>query len=244
MHPSLKELLAFRDGEAAPGVDDHLRSCEKCSAELARLGDLSAQLRALPELKPQSDLWPRALKAARDHRRARRIRTAWAAAVACLLLASGAVLLRHSGVRPPSQKGEGPSAGIGSQAKAAAPEGPGSASSGKVAAAAPSKARPGKGAVDTGPAPNDKAELARLIRQSQQLESVLRRVEASSRVQSGWQAAAVTDLQDHLASVDGRIVAVGQEGRPRQVVGLWRKRVDLLSTLLRVQTEPQGQVRL
>jgi hypothetical protein len=244
MHPSLTELLAFRDGEAAQGVADHLRSCERCTNELERLRLLTAKLKALPECKPPRDLWPGVLKASRHHRRAKRIRLAWAAAAACVLMASAALLLRQSGGGAPSPMGAGPAASASPQASAARPSGPAAEPPGKGAAAAPSTPDPGKASVAASPAPNDQVELARLIRQSQRLESVLRRVEASSRVQSGWQAAAVTDLQDHLASVDGRIVAVGQEGKAQQMVGLWRKRVDLLSTLLRVQTESQGQVCL
>ena len=244
MHPSLTELLAFRDGEAAPGVAEHISSCEGCRAEMERLSLLTDRLRGLPEIKPPRDLWPGIAEAARRQRRAKGIRIAWAAAAACLLMAFAAFFLRHSGVRPPSPKGVEPSAGTGLQAGALEPGKPGSEGPKKDAVAAPSTPTRGKKTVPSGPAPEDQVELARLIRQSQQLESVLRRVEAGSRVQSGWQAAAVTDLQDHLASVDGRIVAVGQEGKPQQMVGLWRKRVDLLSTLLRVQTQPQGQVRL
>lgn len=54
-HLTVEQLLALREPGLEPGVQalrEHLDSCESCSAELDRLDQRIARLRALPVLKP------------------------------------------------------------------------------------------------------------------------------------------------------------------------------------------------
>ena len=54
-HLTIEQLLALREPGLEPGVQalrEHLGSCELCSAELDRLDQRVARLRALPVLKP------------------------------------------------------------------------------------------------------------------------------------------------------------------------------------------------
>ena len=54
-HLTIEQLLALREPGLEPGVQalrEHLDSCELCSAELDRLDQRVARLRALPVLKP------------------------------------------------------------------------------------------------------------------------------------------------------------------------------------------------
>ena len=54
-HLTIEQLLALREPGLEPGVKalrEHLDSCEVCSAELDRLDQRIARLRALPVLKP------------------------------------------------------------------------------------------------------------------------------------------------------------------------------------------------
>jgi hypothetical protein len=54
-HLTMEQLLALREPGLEPGVQalrEHLDSCEVCSAELDRLDQRIARLRALPVLKP------------------------------------------------------------------------------------------------------------------------------------------------------------------------------------------------
>lgn len=54
-HLTIEQLLALREPGLEPGVQafrEHLDSCEVCSAELDRLDQRVARLRALPVLKP------------------------------------------------------------------------------------------------------------------------------------------------------------------------------------------------
>jgi hypothetical protein len=247
MHLSLEELLALRDGEGTREAERHAESCPSCAERLRGLKEMRGLLRALPDPVPPRDLWPSLEAAARARRRHRL--AIGAAAAAALLLATGVAMLLVSGVRPRSEKASAPSAEASrmqAQAVGAAPKG-GPPRPAQGTAPAPGGEEQGaQPSPSPGPNPQrgEQAQIASLIRQSQRLERMLQVVEANPGVQSGWQAAAVTDLQDHLASLDGRIVVAGEEGKPREMVGLWQRRVDLLKTLLQVQTQPQGQVRL
>jgi len=86
MHLSLDDLLAVRDGHAAPDAAAHAASCPECGAQLARLSAVRAQLAALPEERPARDLWP-AIVAGAAARRLRR-RMAWAGWAAAGLAAA------------------------------------------------------------------------------------------------------------------------------------------------------------
>ena len=58
MHPTLEQLLAFRDGEEPEGVREHLSGCAECAAEVERLSGLVERMRALPAAPPAKDMWP------------------------------------------------------------------------------------------------------------------------------------------------------------------------------------------
>ncbi len=81
MHLSLEDLLAVRDGHAAPDAAAHAASCAECAAEVARLAAVRSALAALPEERPSRDLWPAVVAGAAQRRRRRRMLTlGWAAA--------------------------------------------------------------------------------------------------------------------------------------------------------------------
>lgn len=81
MHLNLEELLAVRDGEAAPAAVEHAAACASCAAELAAIGELKNRLATLSAETPSRDLWPAVSEGARSERRARKLRFAgWVAA--------------------------------------------------------------------------------------------------------------------------------------------------------------------
>jgi hypothetical protein len=81
MHVSPEALLELRDGAAEASVSDHVAACPECAAELERLRRLRDELRALPPLAPERDLWPAIAAAAAAERGRRRLaRAGWAAA--------------------------------------------------------------------------------------------------------------------------------------------------------------------
>ena len=58
LHCTVEDLLAIRDGEGSSGTLRHLEGCQACQAELDRLHQRVAALKALPALRPPRDRWP------------------------------------------------------------------------------------------------------------------------------------------------------------------------------------------
>lgn len=60
-HLNMEQLLQLRGPATDPGIGDaraHVASCEFCQAELDRLHQRVARLKALPALRPARDAWP------------------------------------------------------------------------------------------------------------------------------------------------------------------------------------------
>jgi hypothetical protein len=77
-HLSMEALLSLREACAEPGdatARAHLESCDGCRAELERLHQRVARLKALPALRPTRDRWPQTAARVREERRRRRLRT-------------------------------------------------------------------------------------------------------------------------------------------------------------------------
>lgn len=108
-HLSMEQLLAVRDGDrsepALAAAHVHLASCDGCQAELHRLHQRTARLRALATLTPGKDQFP-AIKARlhweQSHARQRRLATLGLSIAACFLIA---VVGRHL-MAPPSLDAE------------------------------------------------------------------------------------------------------------------------------------------
>jgi predicted anti-sigma-YlaC factor YlaD len=77
-HCTMEELLAVRDGEGNRSARYHIDHCPACRAELDRLHQVAAALRALPVQRPPRDRWPEVRAVAVGARRRRRwITTGW-----------------------------------------------------------------------------------------------------------------------------------------------------------------------
>ena len=91
-HLSMEQLLQLRGQATDPGVGDarvHLDACPACQAELDRLHQRAARLRALPSLRPARDAWPAIearLSAERHKRQTRWMSIAGLAMAASVLL--------------------------------------------------------------------------------------------------------------------------------------------------------------
>ena len=94
MHLETEELLALRDGEAAPEAAAHVRGCARCAAELEHLRSVAEGLARLPVEPPPADRW-RELEAriATDGLRRRRRRAGRAAMAAILVVCAGVTAL-------------------------------------------------------------------------------------------------------------------------------------------------------
>jgi anti-sigma factor RsiW len=100
-HGTVEELLAVRDGEGSGWAREHVAGCPACAAELERLEQVRAELRALPSFAPPRDVWPVVREAARRERSRRRV-SAWMglAAAAAVVVLGFAVLHRTNTVQP------------------------------------------------------------------------------------------------------------------------------------------------
>jgi hypothetical protein len=78
-HLTMEALLSLREAGLEPGdasARAHLDRCPGCRAELERLHQRVARLKALPALRPSRDHWPQVSARHRVERRNRRQRTA------------------------------------------------------------------------------------------------------------------------------------------------------------------------
>jgi hypothetical protein len=76
-HLSMEALLSLREPGTEPGVAtarEHLNQCLQCQAELDRLHQRVARLKALPSLRPGRDRWPETAARFQAERRRRRNR--------------------------------------------------------------------------------------------------------------------------------------------------------------------------
>ena len=95
-HLSMEELVGVRGPGLEPGTTaarQHLAECSTCQAELERLHQRAARLRALPALRPARDQWPAVRQRLEAARRARRARWLGAGGLALAASVAGAVLI-------------------------------------------------------------------------------------------------------------------------------------------------------
>jgi hypothetical protein len=100
-HLSIEALVGLREAGLEPGdavAREHLDGCASCRAELERLHQRVARLKALPALRTSRDRWPAVLDRLRAERRRHRARfagLAGLAAAASVALAVGVSTLRQ-----------------------------------------------------------------------------------------------------------------------------------------------------
>jgi hypothetical protein len=84
-HLSIETLVGLREPGRQPGdlaAREHLAGCAQCQAEMERLHQRVARLKALPPLSPTRDRWPGIATQIRTERRQRRTRHAGLAGLA------------------------------------------------------------------------------------------------------------------------------------------------------------------
>ncbi|MGH7513492.1 MAG: hypothetical protein ACREOQ_11275 [Gemmatimonadales bacterium] len=99
-HLTMETLLSLREAGLEPGdasAREHLESCAACRAELDRLHQRVARIKALPALRPGRDRWPQTATRLRADRRAHRQRVAGMIGLAAAASIAVAVLV---GPRP------------------------------------------------------------------------------------------------------------------------------------------------
>ena len=93
-HLTMEQLLNVREPASSPGshsARQHLETCDVCQAELERLHQRTAQLKALPMLRPPRDQWSQVRSQVVSYRRRRR--AVWGGVGGLALAASVALFL-------------------------------------------------------------------------------------------------------------------------------------------------------
>ena len=93
-HCTMAELLEVRDGQGTAAARNHIEECAACRAELERVHQRVAALKALPSLRPPRDRWPVVRETLVGGRRRR-----WNRGVAVSGLAAAAVVALAVGIR-------------------------------------------------------------------------------------------------------------------------------------------------
>jgi hypothetical protein len=99
-HLTMDQLLALRESASEPGAAtarQHVEACAACRAELERLHQRMARLKALPTLTPARDLWPAVRTRRRAERRAVILRKAGLAGLAVAASLAGVAIVRPAG---------------------------------------------------------------------------------------------------------------------------------------------------
>ncbi len=208
MHATTEQLLGLRDGEPVPGtVDDHVEACDRCRRELARLARVRDELRRLPAIEPDRSLWEAVAVGSLEGPSGPRFSWASAAGIAASFVVALVVLGR---IGP---GGDGP----------AVPS---------STASAPPTAAPAAEVVPSG----DAASVAELQLRSRRLERLRRAMPERPRVVRASTAGTIADLQDQIALVDLRLNAAEELAlTPTQREALWRERVNLMQSLVRLE---------
>jgi hypothetical protein len=100
-HLTMHELVALREPGLEPGdaaARDHLQTCLQCRAEMERLDQRVARLKALPPLRPARDRWPQVEARLLAERRRFRVRNFGLAGLA----AAASIALGFALTRPTS----------------------------------------------------------------------------------------------------------------------------------------------
>ena len=115
-HLTMEQLLAVREPGLEPGVTgwrDHATACDLCRAELARMDQRVARLRALPALKPSRNRFAEVRSGARAARR----RAQWIAVSAGGLSVAAALALAVVLTRGPSRSEDSSAQQVAEQAE-------------------------------------------------------------------------------------------------------------------------------
>ena len=96
LHANTEELLGLRDGEGTAWTRTHVDTCPACAAELYRLEQVRARLKALPTFTPPRERWSVIAPVVRRERRQRFWRGAVGLATAAALTAVTFVAVRPS----------------------------------------------------------------------------------------------------------------------------------------------------
>jgi hypothetical protein len=223
MHARIEHLLSLRDGEpVASEVAAHVRSCPLCSGELQRLSALRAEMQSLPSFDPPEAAWERiqlTIPQRRSTLAPRKVGFA-AAAAALITLAAIALIARHG-----DQHSNQHRAGACSQAA----DGNSCATRPKV--------------MNDPAAHSDMSHLDQLVAQSQQLEQILQTLPQRPRIERVSTAATIDTIEQRIQWLDFQLSSAPDgDLSEEQSRRLWRERVELMDSLVKVRYAEAGSL--
>jgi len=223
MHARIDQLLSLRDGEPVDAaVERHLAECHPCAVELSRLRQMQQRLQQLdsfappPRVSPGGVDAPSAPVSGNGHLR----RRGWAIAAGCVLAVGIGLALRDHG--------------SASQQNAAAVPAPNAPVSGVPASniSGPTMTP----SAEVSQPKRNAASLERLMAQSQHLDDLLLALPERSSIERVAQAATLDTLEHRIQWLDEQLSYAPEHGlNDSQAYRLWRERVDLMDSLVKVR---------
>lgn len=214
MHARIDQLLSLRDGEPVDaGVTRHLAECRPCALELTRLRQMRQRLQQLDSFDPPPLAAPGRLGGPGAPLGGNGIprRRAWAIAAGCVLAVALGLVLRDHGSA--SQRSAGT---IAPESEATVP----------AVTLSTEELQPKRSA----------ASLERLVAQSQHLDELLLALPERPSIERVAQAATLDTLEHRIQWLDEQLSYAPERGlNDSQAYRLWRERVDLMDSLVKVR---------
>lgn len=226
MHARIDELLSLRDGEPVDaGVAQHAGECQVCAAELTRLRQMQQRLQLLgsldpPPLAPANQVsLPAGSWSAGQGAGGRRI--GWAVAAGLVLAIAISMTVRTSGVAPERAATTSLPTQLPAPLSKGVPATP-------AAASAPSTVNPST--------QRQPAALEQLVAQSQELDKLLQFLPERPSIERVAMAATIDTMEQRIQWLDVQLSYAPETGlNDSQAYRLWRERVDLMDSLVKVR---------
>jgi len=215
MHASFDNLLSLRDGQPVDAaMAAHVEHCQRCSAELRKLREMQARLQSLPSLEAPSSFAEIQRAMAQPAAQPRRLGSArLVVALAFVTLTSIFFVALRDETAPPKVVGE-------------------------------REAQPVQAQEPSTNVPTEVIEQARvpeLMAQSQHLEDLLQRLPGRPRIERVSTAAMIDTIEDRIQWLDFQLSdAPGSGLNEEQTRRLWRERVELMDSLVKVRYAEGG----
>jgi hypothetical protein len=208
MHARIEQLLSIRDGDPVDaGIAAHVGQCAACTEQLRNLALVREQMRSLPQLEPPGSSWDRIQSRLAEARPASR---GWSGLRAHAMAASAVVGIGLVVVASFLVRHGGPSHQVAPQVALAPSQGGGNA--------------------------DDAKHVADLVAQSQRLDDLLQALPERPRIERVSTVATIDTIEERVQWLD---VQLSQTPDTRlsdaQARRLWRERVDLMDSLVKVR---------
>jgi len=213
MHARIEQLLSIRDADPVDAaIAEHVAQCPICSGQLHELTRVRERLHELPQLDPPGSSWERIQAELERSRTSKRSPLAGHAVAAAVVVGLALTLV----------------AGIVARRHAAPPD----AASQAVSASA----------LGVSNDSDDAKHVADLVAQSQHLDDLLQALPERPRIERVSTAATIDTIEERIQWLDFRLSAQPEpQLSDAQARRLWRERVELMDSLVKVRYAEAGR---